>query len=109
MPALSDDGQRVTLDLHGCTVDEALDLAERTLRAAQRRGRQRVRLVHGASTSDARARNRTIKHALYDALDHGTLAHDTTSAWRAEGHLLLSLDVTAPSDPRPLRLRDVQR
>lgn len=109
MPALEDDGQRVTLNLHGCTVDEALDLARRTLQAAQRRGRQRVRLIHGASTSDARIGNRTIKHALYDALDRGTLAHGTTGAWRAEGHLLLSLDVTARTNPRRLRLGDVRR
>lgn len=100
-PRLHDDGQTVTLDLHGARVDEALELTRRVLRLAARRGRHQVRLIHGASTSDVRYRNRTIRHALLDALDAGTLPH-VTAAWPAEGHLLLSLDVTARPDPARL-------
>ncbi len=108
-PTLEDDGQTVTLDLHGASVEEALDLARRVLRAAARRGRRSVRIVHGRSTSSRTHRNRTIKHALYDLLDRHALDDVVTSQWRAEAYLLLSLDVTAAVDAAPLRLLDVLR
>ena len=106
MPSLHDDGRTVTLDLHGSTVHEAEDLLYTTLREAARRGRGQVTVIHGTSTSDARYRNRTIKHALYDLLDQGVLPA-VTGALRQEGRTVLSLDVTATRDPTPLRLRDV--
>jgi len=42
-PQLDDDGRIVTLDLHGATVDEALDMTYRTLRLAEQRGRTRLK------------------------------------------------------------------
>ncbi len=103
-PRLDDDGHTATLDLHGASVEEALALAERLVREAARRGRSNVKLVHGQSTSSRLYQNRTIKH---DLLDRGTLDDVVVYAWRAEGHLLLALDVTASSDPTPIRLRDI--
>ncbi len=88
-PTLDDDGQTVTLDLHGATVDEALGLARRVVAAAARRGRRNVRIIHGRSTSDRPTRDRTIKQALHDLLDRG------------------ALDVTTPTDTAPIRLLDV--
>lgn len=108
MPRLDDDGRAVTLDLHGLTVDEALDLAVRTAREAARRGRSQLKLIHGSSTSRRRYRNRTIKHALRDLLDDGELDGLITNALRADGHLLCSLDVTTMRrDGTPIQLRDV--
>lgn len=108
MPRLDDDGRAVTLDLHGLTVDEALDLTVQTAREAARRGRLQLKLIHGASTSRRRYRNRTIKHALRDLLDDGVLDGLVTGTLRADGHLLCSLDVTvAQRDAAPIRLRDV--
>ena len=106
-PRLDDDGHTATLDLHGASVEEALALAERLVREAARRGRSNVKLVHGQSTSSRLYQNRTIKHGLHDLLDRGTLDDVVVYAWRAEGHLLLALDVTASSDPTPIRLRDI--
>ncbi len=106
-PRLDDDGHTVTLDLHGASVEDALALAVRLVREAARRGRSSVKVVHGHSTSSRLYQNRTIKHALHDLLDRGTLRNVVVHAWRAEGHLLLALDVTATSDPTPIRLRDV--
>lgn len=106
MPSLRDDDRIVMLDLHGSTVREAEDLLYATLREAARRGRGQVTVIHGASTSDPRYRNRTIKHTLYDLLDRGALPA-VTGALRQEGRTVLSLDVTATRDPTPLRLRDV--
>ena len=106
-PRIEDDGQTVTLDLHGASVDEAAGLARRVVREAARRGRRTVKIVHGQSTSSRLYQNRTIKNTLYDLLDRGVLGSAVTQAWRADGHLLLSLDVTAAADPRPIRLLDV--
>ena len=106
-PRIDDDGQTVTLDLHGAPVDEALRLTKRLVCEAARRGRRTVKIVHGQSTSSRLYQNRTIKNALYDLLDRGALGDAVTQAWRADGHLLLSLDLTAAADPRPIRLLDV--
>ena len=106
-PKLDDDGHTATLDLHGMSVDEATALAQRLVREAARRGRSTVKLVHGQSTSSRLYQNRTIKHGLYDLLDRGALDDVVGQDWRAEGHLLLALDVTASSNPTPIRLRDL--
>ncbi len=106
MPRLSDDGTTVTLDLHGAHVDDALDLACRTAALAARRGRSALRLIHGTSTSDPCARNRTIKHALYDLLDDGDLP-EAQSAVRLGGETLVSLPLGARPDATPIRLSDV--
>ncbi len=106
MPRLSDDGTTVTLDLHGASVDAALGLVRRTAALAARRGRATLRLVHGTSTSDPLARNRTIKHALHDLLDDGSLP-EARSDVRFEGETLVSLPLGARPNPTPLRLLDV--
>jgi len=105
-PHLDDDGTAVTLDLHGATVDEAVDLSLRTVRLAADQGRTRVKLIHGASTTRQGA-YRTIKRALHDLLDDGAFAPHASEGWRAKGHLMLSLSVTTSSDPTPITLRDV--
>ncbi|WP_457651365.1 Smr/MutS family protein [Rhodocaloribacter sp.] len=106
-PRLEDDGRTVTLDVHGTTVEEAVRVVRATLREAVRRGRDRVRVIHGSSTSSALYRNRTIRHALYELLDAGALDAHVTSAWRTDDYLLLSLDVTVAPDPTRLTLRNV--
>lgn len=103
---LHDDGHAVTLDLHGVTVAEAERLIRQTVRLAAARGRGRLTVIHGTSTSDRRYRNRTIRHALYDLLDDGALP-DVTSEFRNEGSCLLGL-AAAGHDPRRLTLADVR-
>lgn len=106
-PRLHDDGTSVTLDLHGATVDEAVDLSLQTVRLAAARGRTSVKLIHGSSTTRRAPYRRTIKRALHELLDDGAFAPHATEAWRAEGHLVLALDVTATSDSTKIRLLDV--
>lgn len=108
IPRLSDDGHTVTLDLHGARVEEALALVRRTAALAARRGRATLRVVHGQSTSDALARNRTIKHALSDLLDGDGLAGVVIQAVRFDGHALLGLAAAPRRDPTPIRLADVR-
>jgi len=105
-PELDDDGRIVTLDLHGATVDEAIDLTFRTLRLAEERGRTRLKLIHGSSTTDGN--RRTIKSALHDLLDRGKLGRRATNVIRSQNSLVLALDLTATTDPTPIELRDVQ-
>jgi len=95
------------LDLHGASVAEAIRLTTRVVRASARRGRSSVKVVHGHSTSKPGVFTQTIKRALHDLVDAGTLDDVVVHSWRAEGHLLLSLDVTQPPNPARLRLADV--
>ena len=106
-PRLRDDGHEVTLDLHGATVDEAERLIRSTVRLAAARGRSRLNVVHGASTSSRLYRNRTVRHALYELLDGGALV-EVTSEFRREGSCLLGLDAAQARDASRLSLRDVQ-
>jgi hypothetical protein len=106
-PQLDDDGRIVTLDLHGATVEEAIDLTYRTLRLAEERGRTRLKLIHGSSTTNG-GPGRTIKSALHDLLDRGELGTHATNVIRSQNSLVLALDLTASDDPTPIRLRDVQ-
>lgn len=108
-PRLSDNGHTVSLDLHGVPVHEAERLIERAARLAAERGRGRLTVVHGASTSSPLYRNRTIRHALYDLLDGGALGAYVTDAVRLEGSTLLALAPSGGSDPRPLSLADLRR
>ena len=101
-PRLAGDGQSATLDLHGATVADALDLADSLIVQAARFGRTTVRLVHGASTAD-RGAERTIKGALHAALDRGAFDQHVTSEYRSETVLILGL-APAPS-PRSGRIR----
>jgi len=105
-PTLNDDGTTVTLDLHGLSVDEALDVTFSTLRLAEDRGRSRLKVIHGSSTTQGQ--RRTIKSALHDQLDRGSLGAHATNVVRARDTLTLALDLTASSDPTPITLRDVR-
>jgi len=106
-PQLDDDGRIVTLDLHGATVDEAIDMTYRTLRLAEQRGRTRLQIIHGSSTTGS-GPGRTIKSALHDLLDRGELGTHATNVIRSQNKLVLALDLTAAGDATPIRLRDVQ-
>lgn len=105
-PQLKDDGTKVTLDLHGLSIDEAIDLTYSTLRLAENRGRNRLKVIHGSSTTRGGQR-RTIKSALHDLLDQGNLASHGTSVRRSRDTLTFVLDLTATPDSTPIQLRDV--
>lgn len=105
-PQLDDDGRVVTLDLHGATVDEAIDLTYNTLRLAKKRGRSRLKLIHGSSTTGPSTR--TIKSALHGLLDRGELGTHATNVIRSQNTLVLALDLTASTDETRIRMRDVQ-
>lgn len=106
-PRLDDDGQSVSLDLHGVRVADALDFAVSVVVQAARHGRHTVRLIHGTSTADLGV-DRTIKGALHDALDSGVFDRHVTSSFRGEGMLTLGI-APAPSPRRDrIRLADLR-
>jgi hypothetical protein len=88
-------------------VDEAEAMIRKATRLAAARGRSRLTVVHGASTSSRLFRNRTVRHALYDLLDDGALP-DVTSDLRRDGDCLLGLAAASPTDPRRLTIHDVR-
>lgn len=105
-PSVEDDGRTVTVDLHGATVKEAVDLTYGTLRLAEERGRNRLTLIHGSSTTTGR-QDRTIKSTLRNLVDQGDLGLHANSVLRSRDKLTLVLDLTASSDPTRIELRDV--
>jgi DNA-nicking Smr family endonuclease len=70
----NDDGTTVTIDLHGCSIDDGLYIIRRTLQEAHHRGRSRVEVIHGSSTSDLHGYTRTLKNALRQGVDAGDYA-----------------------------------
>ena len=107
MPRLSDDGRSVTLDLHGARIVDAERMILDAVRLAASRGRDRLTVVHGASTSSALYRNRTVRHALYDLLDDGALDEWVTDEVRFEGSTLLGFAPSGRPDPRRITLADL--
>lgn len=65
---LVDDGVDITLDVHGCTVDDALSYVDFVLEWAHEAGRMRVSIIHGLGGTDARS---SIREALRQAIAGG--------------------------------------
>jgi DNA-nicking Smr family endonuclease len=104
VPHIRDDGATVEVDLHGLTVDDAVYFAGRLLSVAIRRGRTRLTFIHGASTSDPRLRNRTIKHALQDWA--ATVPH-SGSVQALDSQLHFHFLPGSATDPRRIGPRDL--
>lgn len=106
-PTLKDQGHVVVLDVHGATVDEALQLIRGTLYLAQERGRGSVRVVHGGSTSDGAGLKRTIKNSVNHCLERGEWDHLISGYQSHYGSTTLYLMLGNNTDHRKIRLRDI--
>ena len=106
-----DDGTSVLIDLHGCSVDQALYIVGRTLNEAFRRGRSKVDVIHGTSTSDSFGYTRTIKNELERRLLAGE--YDAWVSGRVQdpsgGRTSLAVKIGSKPDPRRIREMDVVR
>jgi len=89
-PHLIDDGSRPELDLHGCTVDEALFLTRQLIDVSVQYGRNSIKIIHGKSTTTNRG-ERTIKSALTGLVDSGDLNDAVNGAYKLDGYMLISL------------------
>lgn len=105
-PHLTDDGQTVTLDLHGARVDEAVHLVQALIVEAARRGRPTAKVVHGTSTTDAGG-HRTIKTELRARLGAGEYDQHVTSSYLTDGSMTLGLAPAPRPAPGFLRLNDL--
>lgn len=106
LPRLDDDGQTVTLDLHGATVDEAVRLAEAAVVQAARYGRSSLRLIHGVSTWEGGDR-RTIKGELHRLLDAGAFDRHVASTYTTEGALTFGIAPAPSPVTGRIRLNDL--
>ena len=90
-PHLSDYGQRPELDLHGCTVDDAMALVHALIVKSTQRGRDSIKIVHGSSTTRRNETRRTIKRALHELLDSGRMHLHIAYCLRENGYTIVSL------------------
>ena len=105
---LVDDGHRPELDLHGCSVDEAMALVRALITKAVGHGRNSVRIIHGASTSGTAQTRPTIKRALHRLLDSGELQLHIAGNWKESAYTIVALrHSSGPKHNRRLTLRDL--
>lgn len=105
-----DDGTDVTVDLHGCTVEDAVYIIRRCVQEASRRGRARVVVIHGRS-SEMRGggSSRTIKGELERMLDSGELATWVSGSIgdAAGGQTTLWMSIGQAPNSSRIRMQDV--
>lgn len=106
-----DDGTDVTIDLHGCTVKEAVYAIRRTVQEAHRYGRARVVVIHGKSSGGESASKQTIKGELERMLDGGELSTwiSGTMGDSAGGRSTLWIHIGPKRNAARIKLRDVVR
>ncbi len=106
-PRIRDDGDTVTVDLHGLRVDEAVFWAVRILDEARRRGRSTARIIHGTSTSVLSHERRTIKQALYEWLESEDARAKVSGTFKHDAFFIMGLRSTGPPDRRPIAAIDI--
>ena len=70
---IKDDGELVTVDLHGFHLEKAEMIIRKSLMEAYYRGRDRIKFIHGSSTSSLQFDNSTIKFKVRTILQEATL------------------------------------
>jgi len=104
-----DNGVDVTVDLHGCSVADAVRIIRRTVQQASGRGRARVVVIHGRSGAGESAMRRTIKDELERMIGEGDLArwisHSTQDT--AGGRTTLWMPIGPKRNATPIKVRDV--
>ncbi len=106
-----DDGTDVTIDLHGCSVEDAVYAIRRTVQEAHGRGRARVVVIHGKSGAQEGSSKRTIKGELERLIADGDLGAwlSGTIGDGAGGRTTLWLTIGPPRNPSRIKVRDVVR
>jgi DNA-nicking Smr family endonuclease len=102
-----DDGNTLTVDLHGCSLADCEDFMYNALDIAYAYGRSKVVLIHGSSTSNAHFDNDTIKHRLYKMLAANEFEEMVASYWKAEDACTIFLPVGLPHKSNKIGLSDV--
>ena len=107
-PRLLDYGERPELDLHGCTVQQAIQLVRALIVEASKRGRDSVKLIHGNSTSDAGGKNSTIKNEIHRLLDDNRMPSHVSQCLKSTSHVIVGLRRrTGRVNRQPIKVRDL--
>ena len=107
---LMDNGRRPVLDLHGCTVEQALALTRALIVEAAKRGRDSIELVHGSSTSDAEDHLPTIRSALRELIGSGRMTMHVGQYLKRDSSMVVALRrQTRQPDHRRITLQRISR
>ena len=107
-PRFKDDGSRPELDLHGCTVNEAVQLTRRLIIESARYGRNSICLIHGKSTSTPG--KRTIKSAITELIESQEFERSVSSSLKYDGYMIVGLRrVSGQPDLGRMSLRTINR
>lgn len=104
-----DDGTNVTVDVHGCSVDDAVYIVRRSVQEANRRGRARVVVIHGMSSESGAGR--TIKSDLERRLADGEFATWISGSAQDSvgGRTTLWITIGGGRNPSLIKTSDVVR
>ncbi len=89
--SLRDDGEIVSIDLHGLNIDDAISICKKGIAEAYYRGRDKIKLIHGSSTSSLQFVNSTIKYRLYDLLQESSVQKQTSFVLKYEDYCVIGL------------------
>ena len=70
---IQDDGELLTVDLHGFHLEKAESIVRKCVKEAYYRGRDRIKIIHGSSTSSLQFENSTIKFKVRTILQEQAL------------------------------------
>lgn len=104
-----DDGTDLTVDVHGCSISDAVYIVRRSVQEAYRRGRSRVIVIHGLSEStEGRS---TIKTELERRLASGEFEQWTAGSTQDHvgGRTTLWTTIGGGSNPARIKPGDVVR
>lgn len=106
-----DNGTDVTVDVHGCSVSDAVYIIRRSVQEASGRGRARVVIIHGKSGSGESSAKRTIKEELEHMLATGELASWISQFTQdaAGGRTTLWMPIGPKRNTKPINVREVVR
>ena len=103
---IRDNGTTVTLDLHGLSVDHALEVFDTAIQLSLERCRSSIKVIHGSSTSSSLYSNRTIKNELASTIE-GHWASIVSSVFAMEDSVTIALPVSAPTNQKRITVSDV--
>ncbi|NNE71929.1 MAG: Smr/MutS family protein [Rhodothermales bacterium] len=96
--SVTDDGRTVSIDVHGCSREEALRLIRQCVVLASARARDRVEVIHGIGG--------VIEQGLRSALSSGGLSGVTGSV-TLSGRTVISLPLSGNPDRRRIGVSDL--
>ena len=101
-----DNGDDVTIDVHGASVSDAIDMIDRAVELAHAAGRRRLVVIHGLGGTDPAS---SIRQALRVAIGNGDYEDivSSTVELAGGGRTDMALRYAGPPNPRRLTNADL--